>query len=529
MVGRLRAYLAVVSAIGLVVLALLAASVDLGRVRGSLPEGAMLALVVLVAPYLSIPLSRNGRGPSVHVDTPFVFALALAAGAGAAALVMAASGLLYDLAHGKSFSKVAFNNGTHTIGLAAGALAWTTLAGGQVTGSVFVVVKMTLFGVALALDTSVGPLVGLGRFLRHMLLVVVMAQVGVLVLVLAAERPALLLLALGPMLAAYLLLRSESRAVLARQDAEATARREAELRAQEQEVARKLKETDQMKDDLLAMVSHELRTPLTTVVGALRLLSAGPGIDPGERQELLEMADRQARRLRVLIEQLLLAAQSDNGRAGFLSAGSERVDADAAELLAEAATEAQAGGCGDRVRVRCDHGLPVRLAPDPVLQILGNLVDNACKYAPEDSLVWLIGERDGAQAVLAVEDEGGGVPAAQRERIFERFTRLEPGRGLGLGLYIARQLARAQGGDLLATDARATTGARFELRLPLRDPAAPPPQAWSPEEPGWSPGNRGRRTGVGRRLCRCPRWPRRAVPARPAPGPGPGSRPRAPP
>jgi signal transduction histidine kinase len=125
------------------------------------------------------------------------------------------------------------------------------------------------------------------------------------------------------------------------------------------------------------------------------------------------------------------------------------------------------------VRVRCDHGLPVRLAPDLVLQILGNLVDNACKYAPEDSLVWLIGERDGAQAVLAVEDEGGGVPAAQRERIFERFTRLEPGRGLGLGLYIARQLARAQGGDLVATDARATAGARFELRLPLREPAAP--------------------------------------------------------
>jgi hypothetical protein len=226
MVGRLRAYMAVVSAIGLVVLALLAASVDLGRVRDSLPEGAMLALVVLVAPFLSIPLSRNGRGPSIHVDTPFVFALALAAGAGAAALVMAASGLLYDLAHRKPFSKVAFNNGTHMIGLAAGALVWTTLAGGQVTGSsalpailagtaVFVVVKMTLFGVYLALDTSVGPVVGLGRFLRHMLLVVVMAQVGVLVLVLAAERPALLLLALGPMLAAYLLLRSESRAVLA--------------------------------------------------------------------------------------------------------------------------------------------------------------------------------------------------------------------------------------------------------------------------------------------------------------------------
>ncbi|HEV3497106.1 MAG TPA: hypothetical protein VHA34_12210, partial [Actinomycetes bacterium] len=264
MVGRLRAYLAVVSAIGFVVLALLAASIDLDRVRDSLPEGAMLALVVLVAPFLSIPLSRDGRGPSIHVDTPFAFALVLAAGAGAAALVMAASGALYDLAHRKPLAKVAFNNGTHTIGLAAGALAWTTLAGGPVTGSsalpailtgtaVFIIVKMALFGVAVAMDSSVRPVVSLSRFLRHLVLVVVMAQVGVLVLVLATERPALLLLALGPMLAAYLLLRSESRAVLDRQDAEATARREAGLRVQEQEVARKLKETDQMKDDLLAM------------------------------------------------------------------------------------------------------------------------------------------------------------------------------------------------------------------------------------------------------------------------------------
>jgi signal transduction histidine kinase len=300
MVGRLRAYIAVVSAIGFVVLALLALSVDLDRVRDSLPEGVMLALVVLVAPFLSIPLSQDGRGPSVHVDTPFVFALTLAAGAGAAAIVMAASGALFDLAHRKPFSKVAFNNGTHTVGLAAGVLVWTTLAGGQVTGSkalpailtgtaVFVVVKFGLFAGALALDESVRSVVSPPRFLRHLLLIVVMAQVGVLVLVLAAERPALLLLAVGPMLAAYLLLRSESRAVLARHDAEATARREAALRAQEQEVARKLKETDQMKDDLLAMVSHELRTPLTTVVGALRLLSAGTGLSPAERQEMLEM------------------------------------------------------------------------------------------------------------------------------------------------------------------------------------------------------------------------------------------------
>jgi signal transduction histidine kinase len=485
MVGRLRWYRAVVAAIGLALLCLLAANVDLDRLRDNLPEAVLLTLFVLGGPFLTIPLSGDERGPSIHLDTPFVFALALVAGPGVAAVLMAASIALYHLIHRRPLAKLAFNNGTHMIGLAAGAAVWTALAGGQVgdssalpailTGTaVFVAVKLALFAPCLVLDDTPRPVVGMSRFLRQAVLMVVMAQVGVLVLVLAAERPAVALLALVPMLAAYLLLRSEARAVLARDDAERTARRETELRAQEQEVARKLKETDQMKDDLLAMVSHELRTPLTTVVGALRLLSAGPPMSPAERQEMLEMADRQARRLRVLIEQLLLAAQSDNGRASFLSTAAERVEVDAAELLEEAASEARTGVCGDRIRVRCDRSLPVRMAPDAVLQILGNLVDNACKYGPEDRPVWLLGERDGAEAVLAVEDHGGGVPAAQRERVFERFTRLEPGRGLGLGLYIGRQLARSQGGDLVVTDARVADGARFELRLPLRVPTEAP-------------------------------------------------------
>jgi signal transduction histidine kinase len=479
MVGRLRTYMAVVSAIGFVVLCLLAANVDLGRVRDELPRVALLGAFVLAATFLTIPLSRDASGPRVMVDSPFVFALVLVGGPGVAVLAVAVSLTLSGLIHHKPPARLAFNVGTHSIGLAAGSAVWTALAGGQVDSSalpgiligaaVFVAVKTVLFVGSLALDEdrTVSPT----RVLRQSVLVIVMAQVGVLVLVLATKDPALLVLALGLMLGAYLLLRTETRAVLGRNEAEEQARREAELRAQEQEVARKLKATDQMKDDLLAMVSHELRTPLTTVIGTLRLLSAGPPMGPAERQEMLEMADRQARRLRVLIEQLLLAAQSDNGRAGFLASTSDRVDADATALLVEAATEARAGTCGDRVQVRCDRSLPVRTAPDVVLQILGNLVDNACKYGPEDRPLWLIGERDGHDAVLAVEDDGAGVPAAERERIFERFTRLEPGRGLGLGLYIGRQLARAQGGDLVVTDARLGAGARFELRLPLRAPA----------------------------------------------------------
>ena len=125
--------------------------------------------------------------------------------------------------------------------------------------------------------------------------------------------------------------------------------------------------------------------------------------------------------------------------------------------------------------------LPVRAAPEAVLQVLGNLLDNAVKYAPGQGPVRLEATRFGPMAVLAVEDSGPGVPPAERERIFERFTQLDSGAtrrggGVGLGLYIARQLAGDQGGELLAADPTPPgQGARFELRLPLAGAPRQPP------------------------------------------------------
>jgi Histidine kinase-, DNA gyrase B-, and HSP90-like ATPase len=394
MVGRLKAYMAVVSAIGFVVLFVLAANVDLDQVRDSLPAGALLALVVLVAPFLAIPISRDGRGPSIHVDTPFVFALALAAGTGAAAVAMAASGLLYDLAHRKPLHKVAFNNGTHTIGLAAGAAVWMALAGGQVTGSsalpailtgtaVFVAVKMTLFGAYLALEETVGPTVGLSRFLRPS---------G------AGGRH-------GPG-------RRAGAGAGGRASRRGAARPGADAR----------------------------RLP-----AAARRDQGGAG-PPGRR------ADGQAG-----------SQAAGPGAGGGPQAQGDRPDEGrpAGHGLPRAADPAHHGRRGAAAALR-RAGPQRRGAP-------GDAGDG--RPPGEDHPVWLLGERDGRDAVLAVEDDGPGVPPEERERVFERFTRLEPGRGLGLGLYIARQLARAQGGDLVVTGARVATGARFELRLPLRAPA----------------------------------------------------------
>ncbi|HEV2892548.1 MAG TPA: ATP-binding protein, partial [Actinomycetota bacterium] len=124
--------------------------------------------------------------------------------------------------------------------------------------------------------------------------------------------------------------------------------------------------------------------------------------------------------------------------------------------------------------------LPVRAVPEAILQVLGNLLDNAAKYSPDHGPVRLEATRYGPMAVLAVEDTGPGIPPADRERIFERFTQLDSGAtrragGVGLGLYIARQLASAQDGELVVTDpALGGQGARFELRLPLTPIAKPP-------------------------------------------------------
>jgi signal transduction histidine kinase len=494
MLGKHRAYTAAVGAIGFTLLALLAVTVDLDRLRADWSLVATLGAFLVVGHFFSIPLSIDPRGAKVQINSPFAFALALYGGIGAAALLYASTFVLDGSLRHRSFRKLAFNVGTHTIGLAAGGGVWMALSGGRpastgtlpaiLTGTaVFVLGKSLLFAVKVRLDETTPPDVTPARLVPVAVGITVMAQAVVLLIVLTANQIPVLLLALGlPTVAVYLMLRSEARANIGRSQAEQSARREAELRVQEhelrlqqQEVTRKLQETDQLKDDLLAMVSHELRNPLSTVLGVLRLLSTGAQLSAEERQEMLEMADRQAWRLRSLIEQLLLAARFERGEADYPSSGSELVEADAAELVLQAATEARAGHRDHPIRVECDGTLPVRVAPDAVLQILGNLLDNACKYSPDERLVRLLAERHGAHAVLAVEDDGGGIPVAERERIFERFTQLAERRsGLGLGLYIARQLARAQGGDLVLTDAHHAGGARFELRLPLRQRANGP-------------------------------------------------------
>ena len=221
-------------------------------------------------------------------------------------------------------------------------------------------------------------------------------------------------------------------------------------------------------EELLAMVAHELRRPLTGLLGALATLQQRTqALSILQQQELLGMAHRQGEQLQRLLDQLLAAA-SDHGHASR----ARRWLVDAAALAEEAGHAARLAHPNHPILVEAAGPLLVRVDPLAVSRILGNLLDNAAAYSQQGTAIRLSARRQGVHALLAVQDQGPGIPVADRDRIFQRHVRLNSpsashSGGLGLGLYIARRLAAADRGQLQLADSPGSRGARFELRLPL--------------------------------------------------------------
>ena len=209
----------------------------------------------------------------------------------------------------------------------------------------------------------------------------------------------------------------------------------------------------------VADASHELRSPLASMRQFAELSRAHP--DSTAPGELADVVLEEGERMHAIVEGLLLLARLDEHEAG------QRRPVDLDDLaLAEV----------ERVRAlgRTADGSAVRVAPvvgDARLlgRALRNLVDNALRHA-RDAVALGSVVRDG-RAMVWVDDDGAGVPESERERVFERFVRLDEGRarddgGSGLGLAIVREVARAHGGDAWIT-ASPTGGARFVLELPV--------------------------------------------------------------
>jgi signal transduction histidine kinase len=225
-------------------------------------------------------------------------------------------------------------------------------------------------------------------------------------------------------------------------------------------------------EELLAMIAHELRRPLTALLGALATVQQrGPALATAQQQELLGIAHRQGTQLQRLLEQLLVADGLDRLHIGMVKASL----VDAAALATEAGVAAQLAHPHHRITIDAAGPLLVRVDPLAITRILGNLLDNAAAYSPQGAAIRLSARRDGGHALLAVQDQGPGIPLADRDRIFQRHVRLNSptirhSGGLGLGLYIAQQLATADRGQLQLSHPPGSRGARFELRLPLATP-----------------------------------------------------------
>ncbi len=219
------------------------------------------------------------------------------------------------------------------------------------------------------------------------------------------------------------------------------------------------------RDDFLSVASHELRTPLMTL--ALRLQSLADDLDQAHESPKLASAVHQCERLRVLVDDLLDVSQIDCGKLQLLRERFDLVDV-ARDVLEQHAETAAAAGC----KLALD-------APAPTLglwdrtrleQVMRNLLGNAIKYAPRSPIEVFVGEREG-RAIIEVRDRGIGIAESEVGRIFGRFERAVPPRnygGLGLGLFIVQEIARAHGG-VARVESTLGEGSRFWVEIPFEN------------------------------------------------------------
>ncbi|MGH2728885.1 MAG: sensor histidine kinase, partial [Actinomycetota bacterium] len=236
----------------------------------------------------------------------------------------------------------------------------------------------------------------------------------------------------------------------------------------------KAHELERLKDDFVATVSHELRTSLTPIKGwAVTLLQLGEHLAPEQRQEGVQAILRHAERLERLVTNILEVSKIERGLSDRREAIVD-VLAVAEKTIEDFRAESERREIilrvsGDRHRTRGDEVW--------VEQIITNLLSNAIKYSPADRPTEVSVSGSHHLIEVAVTDHGPGIPEHEMERIFERFKRLgdhmtRSQGGTGLGLYIARQLARAIGAEL-TVQSRLGRGTTFTLRLRALKEAIP--------------------------------------------------------
>jgi signal transduction histidine kinase len=216
-------------------------------------------------------------------------------------------------------------------------------------------------------------------------------------------------------------------------------------------------------------VSHELRTPITSIRGFSEALLDGTITDPAAVEKALRTIHDEAGRIAELTRTLLTLADLD---AGSSSPEARPVDTVHLAKALTARFEPRAAASGHVLEVGPMDGTPMA-DPERVLQAASILLENALGHTPAGSRVLIRARAMGAKWELSVDDSGAGIPDKDRDRVFGRFTRLDPSRasggGSGLGLAICRRLVELMGGSVRVEDSE-LGGARVVISLPTADP-----------------------------------------------------------
>ena len=230
---------------------------------------------------------------------------------------------------------------------------------------------------------------------------------------------------------------------------------------------RELARTEKFRREFVADVSHEIKTPLTGILGASEMLSEGSVSE--SQKPLLSMISKESTRLNALVQQILDLARLEREGEVLDLAKTDLVDLarEAVESLrprAEAAGIALSFAAPD---APCIAKVDARLLSEALL----NLVENAIRHSGSPDIAVSVSV-SGHRATFVVEDHGIGIPPEHAERVFERFHRVDPARaaetgGAGLGLAIARRIARLHGGDVVLSPV-VPSGSRFSLSIGCR-------------------------------------------------------------
>lgn len=229
------------------------------------------------------------------------------------------------------------------------------------------------------------------------------------------------------------------------------------------------KNIERIKSEFVAGVSHELRTPLTAILGALGMLREEDAVSGADARELIEIAYLNSKRLNTLVNDILDTEKLDAGMMSF-----ELEVVDLAEIVSDVLRLnqpfAKSEGIGLQVQEPATP-LKARLDRSRLIQVLTNLISNACKFSPSGSAVTIRTEAQDKWAVISVIDKGPGIPNEFRNRIFQRFAQAHVARdhqktGTGLGLSISKTMIEKMGGRI-GYDSIEGHGATFYVRLPL--------------------------------------------------------------